>query len=109
MSTGGITLLLAVTPHKFHGLTTIGTTIFILDVVLFFLLTSLVLTRFYLFPGTFTQSIHHQTESLFIPVRAAHIRATPPPIDHPSRRFSLQSQPSSPASNCTASPLPAHG
>ena len=80
MSTGGIALLLAVTPHRFHGLTTIGTIIFILDVVLFFILTSLILTRFYLFPGTFTQSIYHQTESLFVPVRAARISAIPPPL-----------------------------
>ena len=77
MSTGGIALLLAVTPHRFHGLTTIGTIIFVLDVVLFVLLTSLILTRFYLFPGTFTQSIYHQTESLFIPVCPAHINAIP--------------------------------
>ena len=109
MSTGGIALLLAVTPHRFHGLITIGTIIFILDVVLFFLLTSLILTRFYLFPGTFTQSIYHQTESLFIPVRAAHIRAIPPPINHPYRRSSSQSQPSSPASNSTVSPPPGPG
>lgn len=81
MSTGGIALLLAVTPHRFHGLTTIGTIIFVLDVVLFLLLTSLILTRFYLYPGTFTQSIYHQTESLFIPVRAAHTEAVPPPIN----------------------------
>ena len=109
MSTGGIALLLAVTPHRFYGLTTIGTTIFILDVVLFFILTSLILTRFYLFPGTFTQSIYHQTESLFIPVRAAHASAIPPPINQPYRRSSSQSQPSFPAFNSMASPLPAHG
>ena len=71
MSTGGIALLLAVTPHRFYGLTTIGTIIFVLDVVLFLLLTSIIFTRFYLFPGTFTQSIYHQTESLFIPVCTA--------------------------------------
>ena len=109
MSTGGIALLLAVTPHRFHGLTTIGTIVFILDVVLFLLLTSLILTRFYLFPGTFTRAIYHQTESLFIPVRAAHIKVVPPLINDDSRRSSSQSQPSSPASNSTASPLPAHG
>lgn len=69
MSTGGIALLLAVTPHRFHGLTTIGTIIFILNLVLFLLLTAIILSRFFMFPGTFTQSVHHQTESLFIPVR----------------------------------------
>lgn len=83
MSTGGIALLLAVTPHRFHGLATIGTFVFILDVVLFLLLTSLILIRFYLFPGTFTQSIYHQTESLFIPVRAVHIKPNFTPLTTP--------------------------
>ena len=68
MSTGGIALLLAVTPHRFRSLTTIGTMIFILDLVLFVLLSALILARFILFPGTFSQSVSHPTESLFIPV-----------------------------------------
>ncbi|KAL9137835.1 MAG: hypothetical protein Q9175_000969 [Cornicularia normoerica] len=67
MSTGGIALLLAVTPHTFPGLITIGTIVFIFDVTLFVLLTALILARFIIFPGTFTQSVYHPTESLFIP------------------------------------------
>ena len=69
MSTGGIALLLAVNPHKFSGFMTIGTIIFLFDVVLFVLLSSLILARFIMFPGTFTKSVYHPTESLFIPVR----------------------------------------
>lgn len=68
MSTGGIALLLAVAPHRFPGLTTIGTVVFIFDLVVFLLLTAAILARFLLFPGTFTNSVHHPTESLFIPV-----------------------------------------
>ena len=68
MSTGGIALLLAVNPHTFRGLITIGTIIFILDLFLFFLLSALILARFILSPGTFRQSVWHPTESLFIPV-----------------------------------------
>ena len=68
MSTGGIALLFAVTPHTFRGLTTIGTMIFILDLLLFVLLSAFILARFIMFPGTFTQSVYHPTESLFIPV-----------------------------------------
>lgn len=68
MSTGGIALLLAVTPHTFSGLFTIGTIFFIFDLVLFVLLSTLILARFIMFPGTFTQSVYHPTESLFIPV-----------------------------------------
>lgn len=68
MSTGGIALLLAVTPHTFRGLITIGTIVFILDLFLFVLISALLLARFILFPGTFVQSVYHPTESLFIPV-----------------------------------------
>lgn len=67
MSTGGIALLLAVTPHRFRGLTTIGTMVFIFDLVLFVLLSAFILARFVLFPGTFSKSVSHPTESLFIP------------------------------------------
>ncbi|SLM34710.1 Voltage-dependent anion channel [Lasallia pustulata] len=67
MSTGGISLLLSVLPHRFRGLTTIGTTIFILDLVLFIVLTNLITARFILHRGSFTRSLNHPTESLFIP------------------------------------------
>ncbi|MCJ1299125.1 hypothetical protein MMC08_001916 [Hypocenomyce scalaris] len=67
MSTGGIALLLSVTPHRFRGLTTIGTIVFILDLILFILITVLIATRFILHPGAFIRSWHHPTESLFIP------------------------------------------
>lgn len=68
MSTGGIALLLAVTPHRFRGLTTIGTVVFVFDLVIFLILTVAILARFVMFPGTFINSIYHPTESLFIPV-----------------------------------------
>lgn len=68
MSTGGIALLLSVQPHRFVGLNTIGAIVFVFDLALFLLLTSLILARFLLFPGTFTQSVYHPTEGLFIPV-----------------------------------------
>ena len=67
MSTGGIALLLSDTPHQFSGLGTIGTIIFIFDLILFVLLTSLITTRFFLFRGTFTSALTHPTEALFIP------------------------------------------
>lgn len=68
MSTGGIALLLAVTPHTFPGLKTIGKIVFVFDLTLFLLLSTLILARFIMFPGTFTHSVYHPTESLFIPV-----------------------------------------
>ena len=67
MSTGSIALLLSSNPHRFRGLTTIGTIIFILDLLLFALSTCAITTRFLLFRGTFTAALNHPTESLFIP------------------------------------------
>lgn len=67
MSTGGIALLLAATPHQFRGLNVIGTIVFILDLVLFLLITAGITTRFFLFRKALWASIEHPTESLFIP------------------------------------------
>jgi C4-dicarboxylate transporter/malic acid transport protein len=67
MSSGGIALLLASSPHRFRGLTTIGTIIFILALFLYVLITILIITRFLLFRGSFIRSLLHPTESLFIP------------------------------------------
>ena len=102
MSTGGIALLLAVTPHTFHGLITIGTVVFIFDLILFVLLSTLILSRFIMFPGTFTQSVYHPTESLFIPVRVSN--GFPLPADEmvtSPRPSSLPYQPSYHASKNT--------
>ena len=67
MSTGGIALLLAVTPHRFRGLTTIGTIFFILDLALFLTICMALTARFYLYPGTLRASVEHPSESLFFP------------------------------------------
>lgn len=67
MSTGGIALLLSVTPHRFRGLTTIGTIFFILDLVLFLTVSAALTTRFCMYPGTFRASFEHPSESLFFP------------------------------------------
>ncbi|KAG9239143.1 voltage-dependent anion channel [Amylocarpus encephaloides] len=67
MSTGGISLLLSKTPHKFQGLMTIGQIIFILDIVCFLVFTSIITTRFILFRHTLKSSLSHPTESLFFP------------------------------------------
>ncbi|KAI9731823.1 MAG: hypothetical protein M1818_007688 [Claussenomyces sp. TS43310] len=67
MSTGGLALLLSATPHRFNGLNTIGTVFFILNLVFFVILVAGISARFYMFPGTFTRSIYHPTESLLFP------------------------------------------
>ncbi|KAK1756444.1 C4-dicarboxylate transporter/malic acid transport protein [Echria macrotheca] len=67
MSTGGLSLLIAAQPHTFPGLRSIGLTIYILNILLFTLVTTLLLTRFILYPRTFRQSITHKREAFFVP------------------------------------------
>ncbi|KAJ9658047.1 hypothetical protein H2201_007942 [Coniosporium apollinis] len=65
MSTGAIATLLSQQPNTFTGLRTIGKVFFILDLVLFFLFSALMTTRFVLNPKAITRSLHHPHESFF--------------------------------------------
>jgi tellurite resistance protein TehA-like permease len=65
MSTGALASVLAQTPNRFHGLDTIGTIFFILDIVLFLVFTGLVCTRFIIAPRKWCASLHHPVEGLF--------------------------------------------
>ncbi|KAF1989797.1 hypothetical protein K402DRAFT_326299 [Aulographum hederae CBS 113979] len=67
MSTGGISLVLANTPHRFTGLTTIGKVFFLLDLVIYILLIAGISVRFITKPKSFKKSLSHPTESLFFP------------------------------------------
>jgi tellurite resistance protein TehA-like permease len=65
MSTGALSVVLANTPNKFPGLTTIGEIVFIFDLVIFLLFNGLMITRFILVPRKLTASLHHPVEGLF--------------------------------------------
>ncbi|TIA77643.1 hypothetical protein D6C76_04588 [Aureobasidium pullulans] len=67
MSTGGFATLLSVQPHKFTGLLTIGTIVYIFDLVLFVILCAAITARFIMYPGSFHKSLKHPTEALFFP------------------------------------------
>lgn len=67
MSTGGLSLLIISQPHQFPGLREIGLVVYIINVILFTLVTSALLARFFLFPGTFKKSITHPREGFFFP------------------------------------------
>lgn len=67
MSTGGLAVLLADTPHRFRGLNTIGTVVFIFDLVLFTALVGCISARFIMFPGSLKRSLYHPVESLLFP------------------------------------------
>ncbi|KAK9770783.1 putative Voltage-dependent anion channel [Seiridium cardinale] len=65
MSTGAMASLLSQQPFTFRGLQTIGKVVFILDIVLVIILTSMMLARFALKPRAITKSLHHPSESFF--------------------------------------------
>ncbi|KAF4332506.1 c4-dicarboxylate transporter malic acid transporter [Fusarium beomiforme] len=66
MSTSGIALVLAMSPHRFTGLDIIGLIIFLLDLLLFFFITIAIIFRFILHQHTFGKAFTHPREALFI-------------------------------------------
>lgn len=70
MATGGIANVLSTVPFRFRGLETIGTIVFLFNIVLYLVIWAMILTRFYLYPYTFRASFTHPTESLFVPAVA---------------------------------------
>ena len=66
MSTGGIALVLALTPHRFSGLNIIGLVIFLMALVFFTFITIALCLRFILYRHTLSKSMTHPSEALFI-------------------------------------------
>jgi tellurite resistance protein TehA-like permease len=66
MSTSGISLVLALTPHRFKGLDVIGLVIFLLDLIFFLFITVALILRFTLHKRTFRKAITHPREALFV-------------------------------------------
>lgn len=66
MSTGGVATLISVQPHQFHGLLSIGAFFYVLNLIMFTTLCTLMIIRFAKFPGSFKESIKHSREGLFL-------------------------------------------
>lgn len=66
MSTGGIATLIAVQPHRFPGLLSIGAVFYVVNLIFFVVLCATMALRFIKFPGSFKESIMHEREALFI-------------------------------------------
>ncbi|KAF7116260.1 hypothetical protein CNMCM5793_004336 [Aspergillus hiratsukae] len=66
MSTGGLALLIASQPYTFKGMEVIGLVVYIINLLLFALVCSLMVTRFILHGG-FLDSLRHPREGLFFP------------------------------------------
>ncbi|KAK3331587.1 voltage-dependent anion channel [Cercophora scortea] len=67
MATGGLALLLRAQPFQFPGLFQIGLTVYIINIILFTLITCTQISRFFLFSGTFKASLTHRREGFFFP------------------------------------------
>lgn len=67
MSTGGISTLVAIQPHPFPGLISIGAIFYVVNLIFFAALCSTMILRFTKFPGSLKESIMHEREALFIP------------------------------------------
>ncbi len=65
MATGSLAVVLYQTPHKFHGLLTIGKVVFLTDLVLFCVFCVMMAIRFTLVPKALPKSLHHPTESFY--------------------------------------------
>jgi tellurite resistance protein TehA-like permease len=66
MATGGIATLIAIQPHAFPGLITIGAVFYITNIIFFMAITSTMILRFTKFAGSFKGSITHEREGLFL-------------------------------------------
>lgn len=65
MSTGSLAVVLCQTPHKFHGLLTIGKIIFIIDLFFFCSFCAFITVRFVRSPRALVASLHDPTESFY--------------------------------------------
>ncbi|KAJ5218254.1 uncharacterized protein N7498_000353 [Penicillium cinerascens] len=66
MSTGGLALLIASQPNRFKGLDQIGLAVYVINLVMFALVCSLMAARF-IVHGGLLQSLSHDREGLFFP------------------------------------------
>lgn len=67
MSTGGLSLLVFAQPNQFPGLKSIGLVVYIINLIIFSLISILITTRFFLHPGDLTNSLKHPREGFFFP------------------------------------------
>lgn len=66
MATGGISTLIAIQPHRFPGLISIGAVFYVVNLIFFASLCACMALRFTKFPGTFKESVTHEREALFL-------------------------------------------
>ncbi|RFU82078.1 malic acid transport [Trichoderma arundinaceum] len=67
MSTGGLSLLIFAQPYQFNGLKSIGLAVYIINIIIFSIVTISMITRFFLHTGEMVRSITHPREGFFLP------------------------------------------
>jgi C4-dicarboxylate transporter/malic acid transport protein len=67
MSTGGLSLLIFAQPNQFHGLKTIGLVVYIVNIIIFSLVTMTMAARFVFHTGEMVRSLTHAREGFFFP------------------------------------------
>ena len=92
MSTSGVSLLLAITPHRFSGLSAIGLAIFLFDLLCFLVISVAIILRFILYRHTFRRAFTRPTEALFISTLFLSVAAILSNIDEYARLFLSEGQ-----------------
>ncbi|KAF3070306.1 Malic acid transport protein [Trichoderma lentiforme] len=67
MSTGGLSLLIFAQPNQFTGLKTVGLVVYIINIIIFSLITMTMTARFLLHTGELVRSLTHPREGFFFP------------------------------------------
>ncbi|KAL7953061.1 voltage-dependent anion channel domain-containing protein [Trichoderma compactum] len=67
MSTGGLSLLIFAQPHQFAGLKAVGLVVYIINLIIFSLITMTMAARFLLHTGELVRSLTHSREGFFFP------------------------------------------
>ncbi|KAL7794459.1 voltage-dependent anion channel domain-containing protein [Trichoderma ceciliae] len=67
MSAGGLSLLIFAQPNQFNGLKSIGLAVYIINIIIFSLVTMAMIARFLLHTGELVRSITHPREGFFLP------------------------------------------
>ncbi|KAH0495074.1 hypothetical protein TgHK011_008645 [Trichoderma gracile] len=67
MSTGGLSLLIYAQPYQFAGERVIGLVVYIINLIIFSLVTVAMTARFFLHAGELVRSITHPREGFFVP------------------------------------------
>lgn len=92
MSTSGIALTFALTPHRFPGLSHLGLAIFLLDLLFFLAISLAILLRFALYRRTLRRAFTRPAEALFVPTFLLSVAAILANVDAYGRLFLGEAQ-----------------